>query len=310
MLVGTAGGVNINIDKTFTPEDAPSGYTGYNLYIGHLAGGHSGLNIVKGGASAIKLMGDFLAAESAGCRLVGMNGGVAANAIASSAQATVLLPAEGGEAFKTRFEQFMGEARTKYAQTDPDMTFSCTKAEAATTCMPTDAAQVLVNGLAMSPQGVLEWNKVDPSTFEVSSNIGIVTTDEGKWTVVEKPRTFNNPGLDKVIADISAAFGKGTSGTEVTFINRIAPWSPNLESPLIKYAQKTYQDLTDKPIVPFILGGGVEASRFSETYPDMQIICLGPTIYDCHSIKERVVISTVESTWKYTLWLLMNIKDM
>ena len=44
-----------------------------------------------------------------------------ADAIATSAQATVLLPADGGEAFKTRFEQFMGEAKAKYAQTDPDM---------------------------------------------------------------------------------------------------------------------------------------------------------------------------------------------
>ncbi len=310
LLVGTAGAVNINIDKTFTAEDAPTGYTGYLLDINHLAGGHSGVNIIKGGANAIKLMSDFLVAESAGWRLVNFNGGTAANAIATSAQATVLLPAEEGEAFKTHFEQFMGEAKAKYAQTDPDMTYSCTKADASTTCMPTDAAQVLVSGLAKSSQGVLEWNKVDPSTFEVSSNIGVVTTGEGKWKVVEFPRAFNNPGLDKVVADIAAAFGKGTSGTEVTISNRVSPWSPNLETPLIKYAQKTYQDLTGKSIVTFIVGGAVEASKFSETYPDMQIISLGPTIYDCHSIKERVVISTVESTWEYTLQLLMNIKNL
>ncbi len=310
LLVGTAGAVNINIDKTFTAEDAPAGYTGYQLDISHLAGGHSGVNIAKGGASAIKLIGNFLAAESAGWRLVSLNGGTAANAIATSAQATVLLPADGGEAFKTRFEQFMGEAKAKYAQTDPDMAYSCTKADPSAKCMPIDAAQVLVSGLAKSPQGVLEWNKVDPSTFEVSSNIGVVTTGEGKWKVVEFPRAFNNPGLDKVVADITAAFGKGTSGTEVTFNNRVSPWSPNLESPFIKYAQKTYQDLTGKSIITFIVGGAVEASKFAETYPDMQVICLGPTIYDCHSIKERVVISTVESTWKYTLQMLMNIKDL
>ncbi|MCR4583330.1 MAG: beta-Ala-His dipeptidase [Prevotella sp.] len=310
LLVGTAGAVTINIDKTFSPEAAPAGYTAYTLDISHLEGGHSGVNIPKGGASAIKLMGVFLAGESAGWRLVSINGGTAGNAIAASAQATLLLPAEGGEAFKARFEQFMGEAKAKYAQTDPAMTFSCTKTAAADKCMPAEAAQVLIGGLAKAPQGVLEWNKVDPTTFEVSNNIGIVTTSEDKWSVVALPRAFNNPGLDKVVADITAAFGMGTSGAVVTFSNRFAPWSPNLESPLIKYAQKTYQNLMGKPIVTFIVGGGVEASRFAETYPDMQVICLGPTIYDCHSIKERVVISTVENTWKYTLQLIGNIREL
>ncbi len=310
LLVGTAGIASLQIEKTFTPEAVPAGYVGYTLSVSKLSGGHSGVVIGKGGANANKLLADFLAAETAAYRLVSFNGGTAANAITMSATVSLLVPAADAETFKARFEKYMAEAKVKCAKADPDMTYSCAKATYLTTCMPTDAAQVLISGLGKTPQGVIEWNKIDPTTFEVSNNIGVVKTENGKWTVLSQPRSFNNPALDKLLADIQAAFGKGTSGTDIKLVARTAPWSPNMDSPLIKYAQKTYLNLTGKPIVTFIVGGGVEASKFSETYPDMQIICLGPTIYDCHNIKERVVISTVESTFQYTLKLLGNIKEI
>jgi len=310
MLIGTAGSITTTIDKTYTPETAPAGYAGYTLSVRNLEGGHSGVAIPKGGANAIKLMADFLSAESVAYRLATFNGGLAINAIAVSATVTLLLPEAEAEAFKTRYDKYMSEAKAEYAKTDPDMTYSCTKNNTVTQCMPTDAAQVLVSGLAKSPQGVLEWNKVDPTTFEVSNNIGIMKTEEGKWNVVQMSRAFNNPGQEKVVADIAAAFGKGTSGTDITHSNRLSPWSPNIESPLIKYAQKTYLNLMGKPITTFIVGGGVEASIFSESYPDVQVICIGPTIYDCHSVKERVVISTIESTWKYALELCSHLKEL
>jgi len=310
LLIGTAGSATISVSKTFTAEAAPSGYVGYKLSVSNLAGGHSGVAIPKGGASAIKLIADFLAAEATGYRLVSFNGGTMSNAIPVSAQATLLLPSAEAEAFESRFNQFMVEAKSKYAKTDPDMTYDCTKADNLTTCIPAAAAQLLVVGLAKSPQGVIEWNKLDPSTFETSNNIGIVKIEDGKWSVVIMPRAFSVPGLDKLINTIEMAFEKGSSDIDIQLSTRISPWAPNINSPLIKYAQKTYQDLYGTPITTFIVGGGVEASKFSETYPDMQIICLGPTIYDCHSIKERVVISTVESTFKYTLELLSHIQDL
>ncbi len=310
LLIGTAGCATLSISKTFAAETAPSAYVGYSLSVGHLAGGHSGVVIAKGGASAIKLMVDFLATETSGYRLAGFNGGTMSNAIAVSAEATVLLPSAEAEAFESRFNQFMAEAKKKYAKTDPDMTYSCAKADGLTTCLPADAARLLLGGLIKSPQGVLEWNKVDPSTFELSSNIGIVKIEDGKWNVVIMPRAFSVPGLDKLINTIETAFEKGSSDVDIQLSGRVSPWAPNINSPLIRYAQKTYQDLYGKVITTFIVGGGVEASKFSETYPGMQIICLGPTIYDCHSIKERVVISTIESTFRYTLELLSHLQGL
>ena len=89
-----------------------------------------------------------------------------------------------------------------------------------------------------------------------------------------------------------------------------SPWSPDINSPLVNYASKVYQDIHGYPIEMFIVGGSVECSIFSETYPDVQIISYGPTVLDAHTIRESVDISSVEDTWDYTLCLLRQFNEL
>lgn len=300
LLVGTAGSVSINARQTFTPELIPSGYIPYLLRVSGLAGGHSGVKINDGGANANKLIADFLSGERIPYRLVSFEGGSVANAITTQASAVVLVPITDYADFKAHFDNFMAVAKAEHQDVDLDM--SCTVHIIIGTlyCIPDDAASCLINGLSKSPQGVIEWSTVVDGIFELSNNIGIVQTEADNWYVREMPRGFNMPGLERVASNIASAF----YGADITMTDRFAPWSPDINGSLITYAREVYDGMHRKPIELFIVGGGVEASMFSVSYPDMQIICYGPTILDAHTINERVEISTVENVWKYTLHLL------
>lgn len=306
LLVGTAGSVSINISKTFTPEPAPSGYASFLIHVGDLAGGHSGVMINNGGANANKLIADFLAAETINYRLVSFEGGTVGNAITTSANAVVLVPVDDAEAFSADFDRFTTAAKVKYQDVDLDMSCDSHVIIGTIHCIPDDAASKLISGLAASPQGVLEWSKVVEGIFELSNNIGIVRTEPDNWYVKELPRGFNDEGIVRMAADIAKAF----PGTDISFTDRYSPWSPDINGSLIVYAQKVYREIHGSPMQLLIVGGGVEASMFSVTYPDVQIICYGPTILDAHTIWERVEISTIANTWHYTLRLLKQIGEL
>ncbi len=306
LLVGTAGSVSVNASKTFTPEAVPKNHYSFMIRVSGLAGGHSGVKINDGGANANKLIADFLAGEPIDYRLVSLEGGSVANAITTQSTAIVLVPVDDASAFLEHFDHFMAAAKAKYQDVDLDMSCEAHNIIGTLQCLPTEASDCLIGGLSASPQGVIEWSSVVEGIFELSNNIGIVQTEPDNWYVREMPRGFNMPGLERVADGIVAAF----DGADVTLTDRFAPWSPDINGSLITYAQEVYRGMHDYPINLFIVGGGVEASMFSVTYPDMQIICYGPTILDAHTIRERVEIKTVDNVWKYTLHLLGEMSEL
>ena len=300
LLVGTAGCVDVKIRKAYTLEPAPAGYVSCQISVKGLAGGHSGDMIYKGGANANKLIADFLANERTDYRLVSFEGGQVTNAITESATAIVLVPSADTETFLSDFNTCMNEAKEKYKAVDVNMTWEGRQLLGSGRCIPRNAAELLVSGISASPQGVIEWSNVLQNMFEVSNNIGIVLTNEDEWFVGELPRSFDDSKIDATARQIADCF----KGADVEFSGRISPWSPDVNSPLIVYCQKVYQDIKGKPIQLLVAGGAVEASAFTVNYPDMQIVSYGPNILDAHTINERVEISTIETCWRYTIHLL------
>ena len=43
-------------------------------------------------------------------------------------------------------------------------------------------------------------------------------------------------------------------------------------------------------------------------YPDLDMISIGPNIYDVHTPKEKMEITSVEKYYKYLVELLKNLK--
>ena len=222
-----------------------------------------------------------------------------------------MVPAEDKEAFLSHFDSVMTINKEKYKDVDTHMGYEAKSVTGSLKCMPENVAEVIIKGIADSPQGVIEWSTKVQGIFELSNNIGVVQTcseengEPANWYVGELVRSFSNAKIDPLAAQIGEAF----SGAEVSYSDHFTPWSPDLNDPLILYSQRVYQMVHGAPMELLILGGGVEASVFTVTYPDMHIICYGPTILDAHTVNESVEIATVKNIWEYTINLLGNISD-
>ena len=90
-------------------------------------------------------------------RIADINGGSAPNAIATSAEATVVVPNGQKALFTEHFNTYMAGAKQQYAQTDPDMTYTVDAAQASV-CMKSAETAILLKGLSGAPQGVTEWS--------------------------------------------------------------------------------------------------------------------------------------------------------
>ena len=82
--VGCAGGIRVDAELSLTEEKCDK--TFYNLTVGGLLGGHSGMEIDKNRANAIKILAEVLS-DIPDIRLVSLNGGSADNAIPRDAVA-------------------------------------------------------------------------------------------------------------------------------------------------------------------------------------------------------------------------------
>ena len=81
----------------------------------------------------------------------------------------------------------------------------------------------------------------------------------------------------------------------------------NPHSKLTEVAVETYKELFGKD--PLVLGihAGLECGLFSERYPNLDMISIGPTLRGVHSPDERLLIPTVDMVWQHLLVILQRI---
>jgi dipeptidase D len=304
--IGTAGGIMMAINLPYQTEAVGDDCAVLKLRIAGVTGGHSGVAINNGGASAIKLLADFLHSEGYGLRIADIDGGSAPNAIATSAEATVVVPNGQKELFTERFNTYMNEAKQQYAETDPDMT-STVEAAQASTCMMADETDILLEGLSGAPQGVIEWSTEVAGMFETSNNVGVVGMANGNCTVNYYVRGFNDEKMDDVAVSVEQAYEVGTSTAKSDRYSSYSAWTADLNSSLMRQARDVWKSLYGTEMKLVRVGGGMETSNFAVSYPSMQIFTFGPNVNDAHTINESVEISSIERAWKYMLELLKHI---
>ncbi len=304
LCIGTAGGVEVDVSLAYDVTAVPADYVALRLSLSNLTGGHSGIAINDGGANAITLLADFMHQNADDMLLVSMSGGTYINVIATSATATVLVPEAQKQAFVNSWNQYMTANKELYATTDPDMAYSIEDADMPTTCLTEADTKAIVAGISAVPQGVIEWSTTINNTFETSNNIGVVSVDANGFCAEYLLRGFDYKNIDDLATTMELTYTHIDAAFKCQQVAPFMPWNSDIDSPLNKYAQSVYQQCFGRSIKLCKVGGGLEVSEFTPKYPDMQFISYGPTIYDAHSVNERVDIKSISNCWYYTLNLL------
>ena len=155
----------------------------------------------------------------------------------------------------------------------------------------------LINAIEGCQNGVLSMLADFPGTVESSSNLAIVKSSNELIEVKILVRSSSESRKEAICSSLESIFS--LAGAKVEYDEGYEGWQPNIDSPILKIMQETYEDLFGKNPEVRVMHAGLECGIIQENYPHMDMISIGPDLQHPHSPDERVSISSVARTWNF-----------
>ena len=307
LYVGCAGGLDATIEIDYKEVAVPEGMKAFNIAVTGLKGGHSGMDINLGRANANKIIIRLLKSlvREYGIRIASIDGGSLRNAIPREAFAKVVVPAEKVNAFTACIKEFTSIIQNEFSGTEPNLAIEAKATEMPSIVMGSVCQETIINVVYALPNGVMRMSDSMEGLVETSTNLAIVKSENGKVRIMCLLRSSVDSAKEAVgekmtsIAELAQA--------KITLSGAYPGWKPNMNSPILKTMQKTYQDLYGKTPEIKAIHAGLECGLLGGVYPNWDMISFGPTIRNPHSPDERVHIESVEKFWNFLLATLKNI---
>ena len=308
ILVSCAGGARTK-SKISIQKEASNFDTIVDISIKKLLGGHSGIEIHKERGNSNKLMGRVLKdiIQNIDMRLVSINGGSKDNAIPREANAIVAINNSNLSILKEYIDRWQKILSNELQFADKDVTLECiVKEEKVLETFTKDCTERSINLLFVYPNGVNTKSVAIEDLVESSTNLGVLTTTDTEViyesAVRSSVRTLKED-IAKRTEVLAYAFGASFE------LNAEYPeWQLIKESKLRELAKDVYRDVFNKEIDIVAIHAGVECGILNERLGNLDMISIGPNMYDIHTPNEHMSIKSVQNTWEYLKALLKALK--
>lgn len=308
-LVSCCGGKRATIILPIERETIPQWGIAAIVKIKGLKGGHSGTDIHLQRANANKLLARVLSFlnEQYDIRIATINGGSMDNAICREAEAAIAVKKEDFNNIKQTLKEIEETFQKEYRDCDDGITILFdTLNESVEKVLTVDTAEKAISVLILIPYGVVTVNLAVNGLVESSSNIGIVKTNEDSITFASAVRSSvisrKYMIFDEIKSIAKLVGGKAVSSSEYP------AWEYNPDSKLLKLFQEVYQDIYQKEADVEAIHAGLECGLFAQKVEGLDLISMGPNMYDVHTPDEKISISSVVRVWDFLKEVLKRIK--
>lgn len=305
--VSCAGGGTATCNLPLHKEPINAQIIELRLY--DFAGGHSGMEIIKGGANANCIMGRILlnVFQNVGMRLVSINGGEKDNVIAKVSEAAIAVNKEAVEKAKEIIENTFNEVKDEYKTTDPDAKIQTNVIEEQFMDVMSGATTLAtIISLVNMPNGIQRMNNEIEGMVQTSLNLGILRTTETNVALsysvrssVESEKQF----LIEKLRSLTEIFG----GT-LEMSGEYPGWEYKDDSKIREVSVKAYEELYKEEPVVEAIHAGLECGLFADKIEGLDAISFGPTMKNVHTTDEMLSISSTERTWNLITKILEMLK--
>lgn len=307
IFVSCAGGARTSAEFDFTEVPVPEGYFGFRVEVKGLTGGHSGDDINKKRANANKLLVRFIldAFKKYDLYLVDIQSGGLHNAIPREGFAVCAVPMADKEQIRVDLNLLAAAVEEEYSRTEPGVAFVLESAPVAGTAIDKDTTRRMLLALQAMDNGVFAMSQDLDWLVETSSNLASVRKEDGKVVINSSQRSSVASARENMSATVRAVFE--LAGARVVTNEGYPGWKMNPNSALLKVAVDSYRRLFSAEPKILAIHAGLECGLFSEKYPHLDMISVGPTLRGVHSPDERLHIPSVQKVWDHLLDMLVNI---
>ena len=295
--VGCAGGARVDINLPVKVKTHIGQI--YTLSISGFKGGHSGVEIDKNRANAIKAMAEILS-KLEDVKLGKASAGSADNAIPSDAQVifTTKSPIlEISDVINSVAETLPeGETQKKF---NLEMNISSAKV------IDVEASANILALISEMPNGVMRMMEDIEGLVETSLNMGILSLDGKALNLTISVRSAKGAEKAKLLDTIKDIAEKHGAGVSVR--GQYPAWEYRKESHLRDVMCKVYSDMYGKDATVVTIHAGLECGIFSDKMEGLDCVSIGPDNKDIHTPEERLSLSSFNRVYEYIINVLKNI---
>ena len=308
LTVSCAGGVRAECVFPADFEELNGNYTAVKITVEGLQGGHSGVDIDKGRASATQLMGRLLykAEKELGIRLCEIVGGTFTNVIPLYCAAVVAVENDKFDKLKALCSEYEEMFKFEYASVETGMNMTCAKFEGVVKMASAERSRKIFSFMLLSPYGIQAMSMDIPGLVQTSLNLGVASTGSDYFVLSYSIRSSilsQKLMMVERLEELCKQFGAEFS-THAAYPG----WAFKKESKLRDALSEACTAVLGK--VPEITAthGGLECGLFMEKIPGLDCVSLGPNMEEVHSVRERLNISSTERLYKIVCNFLENWK--
>ena len=309
IFTGCAGGVDFTSTFAVAYAVIPEKHDCYiNVSLKGLKGGHSGCDIHLGRGNAIKLMARFLAeyAQDISFRLADIKGGSLRNAIPREAFAEMTLSKQDLPQLESIVKHYQTTLDNELGHVEPSIqiTLSEVTSDKVKRVLTIEHQNKIINYLHSAPNGVVRMSDQLHDVVETSLNLGIVNILENQLNTHYLIRSQVDSAKDAVVSTLISLSQLTNANYEIS--GGYSGWEPNLNSSLLQLAKDKYYEIFSQKAKIMVIHAGLECGLFKQTYPNMDMISIGPTIVSPHSPDEKVNIQSVIRYWELLIAILKS----
>ncbi|MFW6195806.1 MAG: aminoacyl-histidine dipeptidase [Thermoplasmatota archaeon] len=306
--IGCAGGgeseVYLSVKRSGKEKDKL-----LEISIDGLLGGHSGLDIDKGRANSIKVLGRILWSLNKrldeGIGLLDIEGGNKRNAIPRFSKAVINVPGEINKVKEIMNEVF-SDIREEYSSVEEEMEMNVKEIQSYGEDIMENSKEIFDLRRAL-PHGVLFMSQEVPGLVRTSTNLATIKIVDEKLEIPLKTRSSLKSEL-RSTRDRIRAIGENFDA-EIIEDESYPGWDPDMSSEILQISKDVYKELFGEEPKVEALHAGLETGLIGETIEGMDMISMGATIENPHSTKERLHIGSVAKFYKMVTKILERLAE-
>lgn len=309
-IVSCCGGAKAAVSVPVEYEAAPDEFVPVEIKIRGLLGGHSGSDIHLQRANANKLMGRILrqVGKTFFYRLKSINGGLMDNAITRECDAVIYVPVEDIDELIDLCNQFETIFINEYADSEKSIKVIVERVEdKKEKVFDFDTTNKIMYALNLIPYGVMRVSLEIGGLVETSSNLGIVKTTESSVDFVSAVRSSIATKKYEVLEELQMI--SELVGGKLTIKGEYPGWEYKKDSKLRDICVDAYKEMFGNEPKVQAIHAGLECGLLGSKYPGLDMISMGPEMYDVHTPGEKMNISSVERMWNYIRFVIEKLSN-
>lgn len=311
ILASCAGGVRARVHLPAVYEAPLEDAMEALLTITGLKGGHSGVEIDKGRANAIVLLGRILRdLLGMGVQLHRLEGGEKMNAIAKKASAVLVFRPEWLEEVQRTVKAWEARFRSEFELSDAGIQVSLSHLSHGgppTQVLTFQTAESIAALLRLLPSGVQSMSAGIPGLVESSNNLGVLeTTDktiEIDCAIRSSVRSLKAEIIDRILIVCTL------TGAELRLESDYPEWAFAPVSRMREVMMEVYQSLYGKEMKVAAIHAGLECGILKEKLGSIDFVSIGANLYEVHTPMERLDMASTARVYSFLAEVLSRLGE-